>query len=315
MPQPTDLPASACDRPFSVPEGGCDRRRFLGAAVAAVAAAALPRALGAADAPGRASVAVSAGPPGRLERVGLQLWAVRPDMARDFEGTLARIARIGYREVEFENYFGRSPEEVRRIVAAHGLTAPASHITFERLREEPEKVMAEANAAGHDYVVFRYLDERERTPEGYARVIETLNRAGEVARRSGLVLAYHNSTYEFTPLPDGTRPYDLLLERTDPALVRFEMDVLWLLQGGLKPQDYIQRWPGRFPLLHVKDMDAAGKEVDLGSGVVDWRAILGARRQAGVTHVFVEREADTDPWASLANGYRYLSGLRFEDRE
>ena len=173
--------------------------------------------------------------------------------------------------------------------------------------------MDEAKTAGHDYVVFRWIEEKDRTPEGYARVIETLNRAGEVAHRTGLVLAYHNHTFEFTPLPDGTRPYDLFLERTDPQLVRMEMDVYWLLEGGLRPQDYFARWPGRFPLLHLKDKDAAGHMTDVGSGVLDWGAILGARRQAGVTHVFAEHDEPADPWASIANSYRYLSQLSFKD--
>jgi len=301
-----------------------DRRRFLGSAMVALAAAAVPRALGAtgvtgaSGAAGSAPVPASPGSPGvdapaRLNRVGVQLWTVRQDMAKDFEGTLARVAAIGYREVEFENYFGRSAAEVRRIVKAHGLTAPASHITYDRLRDEPEKVMDEAKAAGHDYVVFRWIEEKDRTPEGYARVIETLNRAGEVARRTGLVLAYHNHTFEFTPLPDGTRPYDLFLERTDPQLVRMEMDVYWLLEANLRPQDYFARWPGRFPLLHLKDKDAAGHMTDVGSGVLDWGAILGARRQAGVTHVFAEHDEPADPWASIANSYRYLSKIEFKD--
>ena len=250
----------------------------------------------------------------RLRRVGVQLWTVRQEMARDFEGTLARIAAIGYREVEFENYFGRTAQQVRDSVRSHGLTAPASHITFERLRDEPEKVMEEAHTAGHEYVVFRWLEEKDRNADGYARVIETLNRAGQAAHQAGLVLTYHNHDFELKPLPDGKRPYDLILERTDPALVRMELDVFWLLQGGgQKPVDYFRRWPGRFPLLHLKDMDAAGKMVDVGQGVFDFAALLANRRLAGVRHVFAEHDEPADPWQTLTNSYSYLSKLTFRD--
>lgn len=249
-----------------------------------------------------------------LSRVGVQLWTVRAEMARDFEGTLRRIARIGYREVEFENYFGRTARQVRAIVRAHGLTAPASHITFERLRDEPEKVMEEARTAGHQYVVFRWIEEKDRTAEGYARVIETLNRAGKAAHEAGVVLAYHNHDFELKPLPDGARPYDLILERTDPTLVRMELDVFWLLQGGgARPVDYFKRWPGRFPLLHLKDMDAAGQMADVGQGVFDFAALLAQRRLAGVRHVFAEHDQPADPWRTLTNSYRYLSKLTFRD--
>jgi len=282
-----------------------DRRRFLGGALAALAAAAIPDALGAAGPPPT--------PGARLDRIGLQLYTVRQAMEKDLPGTLARVAAIGYGEVEFAGYFGRKPAEIRKLLEENKLRAPSSHVALERLRSEPDRVIEEARAVGHRYVVCPWLDEKQRTPEGYAALIETLGRTGAAMRKAGLGFAYHNHDFEFATLPDGKRPFDLLLERTDPALVQFEMDLFWAVKAGADPLAYFARWPGRFPMVHVKGMDAAGAMTDVGKGRIDFAAIFAARRRAGIRHFFVEHDEPADAWASITASYAYLKRLRFTD--
>jgi sugar phosphate isomerase/epimerase len=282
-----------------------DRRRFLGGALAALAAAAIPDALGAAG--------PSPAPAARLDRIGLQLYTVRQSMEKDLPGTLARVATIGYREVEFAGYFGREPAEIRELLEKNHLSAPSSHVALERLRSEPDRVIEEARVAGHRYVVCPWLDEKQRTPEGYAALIDTLGRTDEALRQAGLGLAYHNHDFEFATLPDGQRGFDLILERTDPAIVQLEMDLFWAVKGGADPLAYFARWPGRFPMVHVKDMDAAGAMTDVGKGRIDFAAIFAARRRAGIRHFFVEHDEPADAWASITASYAYLKRLRFGD--
>jgi sugar phosphate isomerase/epimerase len=292
---------------------GMDRRRFLGAAGAALAAAALPAAA-AFPAPGEARAAA----PGRalrgtehIERVGVQLYTIRGEMERDFAGSLAHVARIGYREVEFAGYFGHTPAQVHELLEANGLTAPGAHVALERLRTELGTVIEEAKVVGHDYIVCPALPEKERDPDGYAHLVEALHGAGKAARPAGVGIAYHNHNFDFAPFPDGSRPYDYLLAHLDPHLVRLELDLFWAFKGGADPLDLFRRAPGRFPMVHVKDMDAAGGMTDVGKGTIDWARIFGEHRRAGIQHYFVEHDEPADPWATVTASYEYLRQLTF----
>jgi sugar phosphate isomerase/epimerase len=247
----------------------------------------------------------------RIARIGVQLYTVRGLMQRDFEGTLARVAQIGFREVEFAGYFGRTPAQVLALLRRNRLTAPASHIDINLLSGDWAKSLEDARVIGHRYVVVAWTpQERRRTLDDWRRIAELFNRAGEQASRSGLGFAYHNHDFEFVPL-ENQLPFDVLLEATDPNYVKIEMDLFWIRKGGHEPLGYFQRWPGRFPMVHVKDMTADGRMVDVGAGAVDWRAIFAHRRQAGIEHYFVEHDEPADPMASIAASYRYLDGLRF----
>lgn len=279
-----------------------DRRSFLGGALAALAAAAIPDGLGAAGAPS---------PGARIERVGVQLYTVRQAMEKDVAGTLAHVASIGYREVEFAGLFGHKPEDVRKMLDANHLRAPSTHIGLDRLQKELDRVVDEARILGHEYITCPYLDEKLRTPEGYPTLFDSLSRVGEGVRKAGFGFAYHNHDFEFKPLPDGKLPFDLLLERTDPKVVQIEMDLFWSTKGGANPLAYFKRWPGRFPMVHVKDMKADGTMTEVGSGKIDWAHIFAAHRQAGIRHYFVEHDEPADPWASITSSYAYLKRLRF----
>jgi sugar phosphate isomerase/epimerase len=247
--------------------------------------------------------------PARIRPIGLQLYTVRQAMERDFEGTLARVARVGYTEVEFHDYFGHTPQQVRALLRAHHLRSPAVHVPIEALSRDFAATIDAAHVIGHEYVVVAWTpQELRRTLDGWRRIAELYNRAGAQARAAGMGFAYHNHSYEFMPM-EGRLPYDLLLEATDPALVKLEMDLYWITAGGQDPLVYFAKYPGRIPLVHVKDMTADHHMVDVGAGSIDWRAIFAHREQAGIRHYFVEHDEPADPFASIANSYRYLSRL------
>ncbi|HEX5970655.1 MAG TPA: sugar phosphate isomerase/epimerase [Gemmatimonadaceae bacterium] len=245
--------------------------------------------------------------------IGLQLYTVRSLMARDFDGTLARVADIGYREVEFAGYFGRTPAQVREALARHGLRAPSTHIALPADDAAWARTLEEAKAIGHDWVTIAWLDAPLRSaPADWARVADRFNHLGRLATEAGLHFAYHNHDFEFAHVA-GTTMFDTLLERTDPKLVGIEMDVYWVTKGGSDPSWYLRHYPGRFPMLHLKDATAAPERrmVDVGAGTIDWAALLTLARGQGTSHAFVEHDQPADPLASIRASYSYLSRLTY----
>jgi sugar phosphate isomerase/epimerase len=275
-----------------------NRREFLGTVGALLASTGLPATR---RSPGLAAL-VKLGP------IGVQLYTVRGELKKEFGGTLSRVAQVGYKEVEFAGYFGHSPEEISSLLKQNGLTAPSAHIGFPVPGPEWEKTIADAVVIGHRYLICPSIDEKYRTVDGYKQVAELFNRAGERAKNAGIQFGYHNHMYEFIPV-GGQIPYDQLIAQTDPGLVVMEMDVFWLRSGGGDPLDYFARFPGRFPMLHIKDMDAAKKMVDVGKGLIDWKTILGHRALAGTKYIFVEHDEPKDPFASIRDSYEYLRAL------
>jgi sugar phosphate isomerase/epimerase len=252
------------------------------------------------------------GPRG-LDRIGLQLYTVRAAMAKDVAGTLARVAEIGYREVEFAGYFDRAPAAVKAALASAGLAAPAAHVGYETLGDGWDGVLDAAKTIGHAHVLVAWIPREARSDlDGWKRVAERFNRAGERAHVAGLRFAYHNHDFEFTAV-DGQTPYDVLLGATDPALVGFEMDLYWTVKGGRDPLAYFAAHPGRFELVHVKD--SAGppdhRMVDLGRGRIDFAAIFAKSAQGGIRHYFVEHDEPRDPFAFCRDAFAYLRRLEF----
>lgn len=232
-------------------------------------------------------------------------------MATDFHRTLARVADIGYREVEFAGYFGRPAEEVRAALDGVGLTAPAGHFPLGDLERRWDETLAFAIAVGHRHIVLPWLPaDRRSTLASYRELARLCNEFGRRCRDAGLAFAYHNHDFEFSPL-EGMVPYDVFTSETDPDLVKLELDLYWIRKGGLDPLSYFARYPGRFPFVHLKDSAGPPDErmVDVGSGVIDWARILGAREQAGIRHLFVEHDNPADPYDSISTSFRYLRAL------
>ena len=248
----------------------------------------------------------------KLDRIGLQLYSVRDLMKADMPGTLSRVAAIGYKEVEFAGYFGRTPRQVRDLLKRYHLTSPSTHLPFESFQNW-QKSLDDAKAIGHKWVTIPSIpEEKRRTADDWKGIAAQFNRVGAQAKSSGLRFAYHNHDFELKPLGD-VRPLDILLGETDPSLVEFEMDIYWVIFGGGDPLDYFNRFPHRFALVHVKDSSGPpdNRMVDVGQGKIDFRAIFARSGKAGIKHYFVEHDQPADPIATIRNSYNYLHALRF----
>lgn len=260
-----------------------------------------------------------------IERLGVQLYTVRDLMEKDFEGTLATVAQIGYKDVEFAGYFKQSPQDVKAILGRHGLTSPSTHIDYASLGDGFPKVVEASQLIGHRYIVNPWIDEEMRKqPDVWKRVAATFNRAGEISKKAGIQFAYHNHHFEFVPA-GGTMPFDLLLKECDPDLVKMELDLCWITVARQDPLTYFRRYPGRFPLVHVKGLKkipegaapvpferAIPNITDVGSNdIIDWKRIFAQADQAGIRHYFVEHDQPASPIDSLKASARYLRSLRF----
>ena len=242
---------------------------------------------------------------------GLQLYTVRSLLERDYAGTLARVAALGCREVEFAGlYPSSSTRETVALLQRHGLSAPSGHAEYETLARDPGAELQKANELGQRFVVCPSIDEpHRRTIDDWKRIAKNFNRIGEQARRAGLTFAYHNHDFEFQPIA-GQIPYDLMLTETDPALVKLEMDFYWMARAGRDPLAYFRKYPGRFPLVHLKDMARGGSITEVGNGTVDFARLLTEAKLAGIVHGFVEHDDPADPLKSIEISLRYLRQLK-----
>ena len=257
-------------------------------------------------------VSAAEGPSARrsIERFGLQLYTMRKEMDADFEGTLARVAELGYSEVEFAGYFDRAPSQVRKVLDTNGLVSPAAHISWQAVRDDLDFEIERALVLGQRNIVIPYLAPSERTESHYKKLIETLNFAGESCKKAGLRIGYHNHDFEFQTI-GGVVAYDLILEETEESLVDFELDLYWIVHAGVDPILYLERYPGRFTMLHVKDRATDGNMVTVGNGEINFQSIFTRAELAGVRHYFVEHDNPTDAFTSVSNSYSALSTMRF----
>jgi sugar phosphate isomerase/epimerase len=249
----------------------------------------------------------------KIKKVGIQLYTLRDLMKADVPGTLAKVAAAGYKEVEFAGYFGHTPRQIRDLLKRNGLSSPSSHLSFDSLENGWQKQLDDAKVAGHKWVTIAWLpEEKRKTLDDWKRHAELFNRAAAQAKKSDLHFAYHNHDFEIRPM-GGTRPLDLLLSSTDPKLVDFELDLYWAVFGGGNPIDFFNRYPKRFPMVHVKDSSGPpdNKIVDVGQGKIDFRSIFAQSEKAGIKHYFVENDQPSDPMVTLRTSYNYLHALNF----
>ena len=301
-------------------DASCSRRDFLSAigclALGGVSIAESPSrdraTLGSAPAqPGREGVLLGQAAKSPSHALGIQLYTVRDPLARDFEGTLAQLARIGYKEVEFAGLHGHPAKDVRAMLDRLGLKAPGGHYGLPDIQDTLDQTVIEAKVLGFEYVIVPWLPEEFRTRDGFARVAELFYKAGEKLRAAGLRLGYHNHDFEFAELQGGGIGYDVLLEKTEPKLVWLELDLFWIRKGGRNELDYFRRYPNRYRLVHIKDMAADGTMVDIGKGAMNWTELLGAARKAGVQHFLTEHDGASDSLGFAKRSFEYLSRLQF----
>ena len=267
--------------------------------------------------------------------LGVQLWSVNAELARDVPGTLRKLRTLGYRRVETAGLHGLAPAAFGRAVAAAGLRCDGAHMSLPDFNADPARRIGEARDMGADWLICASPEPpgplpagvdwnvglaRAMTLDAWKRNADMLNAAAVRAKAAGLGFGYHNHLAEFG-LYEGRRGFDVLLERTDPRLVRFELDAAWAAAGGQDPAALLRAHRGRFTHLHLKDLKAlppAGTmaesfaTTEIGRGAIDWPAVFAAARAAGVIGAYVEQEG---PYArpvfqSLAISRDYLLGLR-----
>jgi sugar phosphate isomerase/epimerase len=261
----------------------------------------------------------------KIDKVGLQLYTVRDRMKDDFDGTIAKVAQVGYKEVEFAGYFGRTGEQVRAACDKNGLAAVATHVQYDELDDKFPAVVETSKTIGLEYIVCPWIpEELRKSPDIWKQAAAKFNHCGELSKKAGMQFAYHNHWFEFLPV-DGKLPYDQLLKECDGNLVKMEMDLCWITAAGGDPLKYFNLYPGRFPLVHVKDLKTLpritaggaqnyGDTVDLtevGSGLIDWKRIFAQSEKAGIKHYIVEHDHPKQPFDSIAKSYDYLNKLRW----
>lgn len=255
-------------------------------------------------------------PGARARPIGIQLYTVREAMAMDAARTLVALGRMGYAEVETAGLHGHEPADFRRMLDDAGLISPAGHVSLPEVQEGLATTLDTARTLGQRWLVVPWIPESERTADGYRRLGAIFEAVGEAALGAGLRFAYHNHDFDLAPLhaegeAPGVVPLELLLSSTDPTVVDFELDVYWVRSGGGDPLDYLERWPERFRLMHVKDMASDGSMVTVGQGVVDWTAVVDASDAAGTVHYFVEHDEPVTPLRDADAALRHLRALGF----
>ena len=250
--------------------------------------------------------------------VGVQLYTVREQAEQDLSGTLAHIAMIGYNEVEtYWNVYTHPAKKLRSMIVDNGMTVPSGHFDYDGL----ESKLDYAKELGVSYVVCPMLPKDMWTSaDGFKKAAAQFNKWGEQVKSMGMQFGFHNHNYEFQKFGN-TTGFDILTSSTDPNLVCLEMDCYWITQAGQDPVAMLKKFGSRIQLLHLKDRNAGfptsqmlGPEAEhiteVGSGTIDWKAVLETAEQTGVKHYFVERDNGTTPaFESLRISYQYLSDL------
>jgi sugar phosphate isomerase/epimerase len=247
-----------------------------------------------------------------LKNVGLELYTVRNELAKDVEGTLKKVAQIGYTEIETGSYYGKTPKEFKAFLSGMGLSAPSILYMTSNMKKDWNKAVDQAAEAGQSFVGCAYLNADERkTVDDYKKIGELFNQSAEVCKKAGIQFIYHNHDFEFQPL-EGQIPYTLLLAETDPKLVKLELDLYWATKAGQDPVALFKQYPGRFPIVHLKDMEKTPDRAfaPVGTGSIDFQRILDARKIAGIEHYYVEQDVcKVPPLEAIAISFQNVKKL------
>jgi sugar phosphate isomerase/epimerase len=241
--------------------------------------------------------------------MNLQLYTVRDDLNEDFAGTIQKIAAIGYAGVELAGYGKHTAAEVKTILADNGLKVVGGHVPIDRVLGDPDGVIEEYKAFAAPNVTVPWIGEEYRkTLDGYRELGAKLGAAGEKYRAAGLTLCYHNHDFEFKLSEDGVYGFDALFAGASPETLQVEMDTFWVQKGGQNIAAYLNKYAGRVPLVHLKDMSEDGDFRPVGEGIINYPALFAAAEAAGVQHYIVEQDRCTTatPLESVAISYKNL---------
>lgn len=249
-------------------------------------------------------------------QIGLQLYTVRDLLEKDFEGTLARVAEIGYTKVEFAGYYNRTPEQIRALIDRLKLSSPSAHIGAPLMRQNAAAQIRSATVIGQEYITIpSYNFPRDGGIDVWKKGAAEFNAWGRACKDAGIRLAYHNHAAEFATVDGGPTGYDVLMRETDPALVDFELDLYWTVFADQDPVALFAKYPGRFAMWHVKDLQVtAGAKgmTPVGRGTLDFKAMFAHAGESGMKHFFVEHDNAAATGGSLASiqaSYTYLRQL------
>ena len=252
--------------------------------------------------------------------VGLQLYTLREQLPSDVKGTIAKVAKAGYKEVETYGYslknkfWGLDPKAFKALLDENGLVAPSGHYGMDTFikdgnQEELKTYIDAAKEIGSTYIVAPYLgDALRQNEDDWKRVSTRLNEAAELCKTSGLKFGYHNHDFEFKKYGE-TTGYEIMLKETDPNLVQFELDLYWVVRSGNDPAKLFTDFPGRFPMWHVKDMDKVDntKNTEIGTGAINFKNIYKHAKLAGLQHLIMEQENfSMDPYQSITESANYI---------
>ena len=251
--------------------------------------------------------------PASIDMVGLQMYTVRDQLQTDFEGTVEKLARIGYRNLEFAGYYNRTPEQVRALLDRLQLFSRSAHIGAQLMRQDAAAQIRSAKTIGQEYITLPSYNFGREGLAGWRKGVAEFNQWGAMCRDAGLKLAYHNHANEFAPL-EGTTGYDVLVKEVDPQLVDFELDLYWARFADQDPVALFAKYPGRFTMWHVKDLVVTGTTkgmTPVGKGSIDFKSIFARARESGMKYFFVEHDSAAQyPGGSLASVQASYDSLR-----
>jgi len=240
--------------------------------------------------------------------LALQLYTVRDETARDFTGTIRRVAEMGYDGVEFAGYGGLTAEEMQTLLTEVGLRAYSTHVRLDALEKQLDQEIAYCKQIGCPYLMMPWLAPDMRNEETIRGLAPRFNEFGKRCQEQGIVFGYHNHDFEFATMSNGTKLLDLLLSLTDPSLVSLELDVYWAAYAGVSPESMLQKYAGRIPVIHLKDMTPDRHFSEVGDGTLNLAQLLSVAEKSGTKGYIVENDAPTMP--SLDSARRSLANLR-----
>lgn len=259
---------------------------------------------------------------------GLALYTVRDAMTKEARATLEKVAQAGYVNIESAGYnngkfYNLSPADFKALLQEMKLTPISAHqgsVNFENVDQQ----IADLKAVGFKYFVipvppmnlFYYdnVNKRMAMKGGAKNLADILTKLGQKCKAAGLELLYHNHDFEFVKDADGNVVIDYLLENCDPKLVNFQMDLYWVTKAGADPVAYFKRYPGRFKIWHVKDMDAQGRFAPVGNGSIDFKRILANKKLSGMKYYYVEQDAcfNETPLEAIQISHKGLGKIGFK---
>lgn len=248
----------------------------------------------------------------KLDKIGVQLYSLRTETEKDLETVLNKISGMGYQQVELHTLYNMKAAELKLLLDKYHLSAPSTHRGYQQIKEDLMGTVSDARILGLDYVIIPWMDTKQyKLKENWLAFSEDLNRIGKILKAHNVQLAYHNHDFEFKALADGSIPYDILLENTDPELVALQLDLYWIVKAGKDPIAYIEKNSGRIISVHVKDMDKDGKMTEVGSGEIDFANIFKVGKQHGLKYFIVEHDHPENPFSSVEKSVNYLKQLEF----